>query len=121
MSKHAPNLRLQNLREITGRSRPEFAQRCRVSPFTIRSIELGERTLTEEIAMKIAFNTGVGIFLLLGETGKTSEPQTPVGHAYTRADYEKKKGTAGADLPEIQVDGHESSDIHDLCHELTHS
>lgn len=100
-----PNPRLVKLREILGKSRPEFAKLVGVPSHTIRSYERGDRRLPEQIAGRIFYATFISPDWLLDDTASAEEPRGFGGAQYT-LDFYRKHGIS--DGPLVDVDGDSS-------------
>lgn len=115
-----PLSRVRVLRGVTGRSREQFADACGINSFSLRSVELGKRTLSDAMAVKIALATGVSRPWLLGEVGHSATPVTPLLEPYIRAHYDVRRAgrIKRAVQPEgtaIDLDGEIADTIDDAC------
>lgn len=87
MPKFPSSARLRTLREITGLTRPQFANRCGININSLKYSELDERPLNETSAIKIARATGVALAWLRAEDGHAMRPFTPLLQPYTAETY----------------------------------
>jgi len=84
----------------------------------IVAVETGRLPLTSSLAEALSCATGIAPNWLLGE-GRPSDPITPFGMSYTR-DYFITNFQRRHIMPDaMDLDGDESREIHDRCHELT--
>ncbi len=111
-------LRLKALREaVDGLTQERLARRCGVSRVYIRAIETGQRPLTKSIATRISVATGVSPLWLMGYQGDDSRPLDLMHQEYSPQDYMNKRAVIR--IEPMDPDGEASSQIHEVCHELT--
>jgi pentatricopeptide repeat protein len=109
-------LRLRTFRKLLKLTQAEFAARCGVSYPYILAVETGQRPVTEALAKRILFSTGLSPRWLLGKEGSNSKPLTLVGAFNVEESQRKRKSALRM---EVVPSEDQRADIHHLCHELT--
>jgi transcriptional regulator with XRE-family HTH domain len=72
--KKTPHLRLKKLRKIIGMTQQKLAEKCGVSYPYLLSVETGQRPMSEKLAKRISFATGVSKDWLMYALATTDRP-----------------------------------------------
>jgi len=87
-AKKNPHIRLKKLRKIIGLTQVKLAEKCGVSYPYLLSVETGQRSISENLAKRISFATGVSKEWLMYAPGTSDTPQNFYG-VYDKEQWEK--------------------------------
>jgi transcriptional regulator with XRE-family HTH domain len=85
--KRTPHSRLKALRKVIGITQAKLAERCGISYPYLLAVETGQRSMSENLAKRISFATGVSKEWLLHAAGTSETPQNYFGK-YTKKTWE---------------------------------
>jgi transcriptional regulator with XRE-family HTH domain len=105
--KKTPHLRLKKLRKIIGTTQRKLAEKCGVSYPYLLSVETGQRRMSEKLAKRISFATGVSKDWLMYALGTTDRPFDAYGT------YDEKSWARHCRLDACKFPGHDFGDVGD--------
>ncbi len=114
-----PHFRLKKLRKIIGFTQEKLAEKCGISYPYLLSVETGQRPISEKLARRISFATGVSKEWLMYDASTTDEPTGYFG-AYDKSSWERyckwdASKNPGHDFGDV---GDEMLDSDDAIYEL---
>lgn len=105
--KRDPHLRLKALRKIVGMTQQKLAEKCGVSYPYLLAVETGQRPISEKLARRISFATGVSKDWLLYAPGTTDRPFDAYGT------YDEKSFARHCQFDASRYPGHDFGDVGD--------
>jgi transcriptional regulator with XRE-family HTH domain len=105
--KRNPHLRLKNLRKIIQITQQKLAEKCGISYPYLLSVETGQRVMSEKLAKRISFATGVSKSWLLYEPGTGDRPFDTYGT------YDEKSWARHCQFDASRYPGHDFGDVGD--------
>jgi transcriptional regulator with XRE-family HTH domain len=100
MAKRAPHLRLKALRKITGDTQVKLSERCGISYPYLLAVETGQRAMSEKLAKRISYATGVSKDWLMYAPGTSETPQTFFFQEYTTDSWKNHRQWEGNRFPQ---------------------
>ena len=88
-TKRTPHLRLKKLRKIIGFTQVKLAEKCGVSYPYLLSVETGQRAMSENLAKRISYATGVTSQWLLSAQATGETPLDSFGKEFDKDAWEK--------------------------------
>lgn len=106
-TKRNPHLRLKKLRKIIRMTQQKLAEKCGISYPYLLSVETGQRVMSEKLAKRISFATGVSKSWLLYELGTGDRPFDAYGT------YDEKSWARHCQFDASRYPGEDFGDVGD--------